>query len=122
MNIDRVFESLSIIIETLSDDKGRIMCRKELDVLIQALERLEAFEKLQEEIGMDLLLALKCLLADKIYFISARTNRVEYKSPTARSLKYKSMIFAFDNTNVEFKDYGKTWALTKEELKKDNSE
>ena len=115
--MEKVFKALSIIIEILSDDKGRLMCRKELDVLMQALQRLEAFEKLQEEIGMDVLLALKCLLADKIYFISARTNRVEYKSPTASSLKYKSMIFAFDNTIVEFKDYGKTWALTREELK-----
>lgn len=114
--MSKVFKALGIIIEILTNDKGHVMCKKELDVLIQALQRLADLEKLQEEIGMDLLLALKCLLADNIYFISAKTNRVEYKSPTATSLKHKSIIFAFDSTIVEFKDYGKTWALTKEEL------
>lgn len=43
--MEKVFKALGIIIETLSNDKGHIMCRKELDVIIQALTELNAIKE-----------------------------------------------------------------------------
>lgn len=79
-------------------------------------EKIKELENIEQELGVDLITILKGLLADKLYFKSNKTGKIEFKRPTASSIKYKSIIFAFDNTVVEFKDYGKTWALTKDEL------
>jgi len=46
MKTDRVYEAFCTIIETLSNDKGRVMCRKELDILGQALQRLDKYEQI----------------------------------------------------------------------------
>ena len=80
------------------------------------LDKLGRLEDIEEELGIDLVTLSKASFAEALYFKSDKTNRIEYKPFTAMSIKYKTIIFGFDSTIVEFKDYGKTWALTKEEL------
>ena len=84
--------------------------------IFKAINKLGRLEDIEEVVGYDLVTILKCLLADELYFRSKKTGQIEFKSPTAISVKCKVIIFAFDNTIVEFKEYGKTFALTREEL------
>ena len=55
MKSDRVYEAFCKIIETLSNDKGRVMCKKELDILGQALQRLDSIDNVNSND------AIKCL-------------------------------------------------------------
>lgn len=82
------------------------------------LNKLGQLEDFEEKLDIDLVTLFKASFAESLYFKSNKTNRIENKPFTAMSIKYKTIIFGFDSTIVEFKDYGKTWALTKEELEK----
>ncbi len=85
--MSKEFEALSIIIETLSNDKGRVMCRKELDVLIQALERLESIE------NADPSTALECLEEiSKEEVLFKNRNTIYMGGEKSNSFTYKDTI------------------------------
>ena len=83
------------------------------------IDKLGQLEDIEDELGIDLITLFKVLNADKVY------NR-QYGYYDLCSIDIKEKTIWFDNEKVVdkkpidtllLKDYGKTWALTKEELK-----
>ena len=92
--------------------------------------KLEQLEDLEEEIGIDFITLFKAL-KNGIYlkFGSEKITGVYYEHrailPRHFDKDYKGYFIDLQlelsiNFNFYFKDYGKTWALTKEELENDN--
>jgi hypothetical protein len=101
-----------------NDVKGAFISMK----MMSALWKLADFEDLEEELGIDLLTLFKAMNEGawfkdprynhkgEIYFSEAEL----YKSPQGKE-KY-SLYETTRRFNFRLKDYGRTWALTKEEL------
>ena len=98
------------------------------NIIYDDLSRLEQLDSIKEELGIDLI-TLFNVLNDGFYF--------KYKDKIINSNDYVCEIrvnlrgnwgcniisnkLAFILLSIKFKDYGKTWALTKEELEKLNN-
>ena len=91
--------------------------------------KLEQLEDIEEKLGIDLLTLFKAL-KNGIYlkFGSEKNTGVYYEHrailPRHFDKDYKGYFIDLQlelsiNFNFYFKDYGKTWALTKEELEED---
>ena len=85
----------------------------------QAFAKLSAFEDLEEELGIDLTKLFEILKSENIY-----ANGKRYDN--SNSLSYMGNSWLIFNHQAKqcfhFKDYGKTWALSKEELTPSNTE
>ena len=86
--------------------------------------KLELLENLEEELGIDLITLFKAL---KQKFVFHKENvKIELIGIHFKSIKSNELyLFGFVEDTVHavylsLKDYGKTWALTKEELENDN--
>lgn len=87
----------------------------------QELEnKLGQLEDIEEELGIELIAFFKYLSAKEVFFIN---DFNEVQRAVVRSIDKKGLIVfeeAFSwgecDFTLYFKDYGKTWALTKEEL------
>ena len=85
------------------------------------VEKLGKLEDAEEELGIDLIKLFKAL-KDGIYFkhnyYGIEHKQVSYITRTALVYRYSSWGDDDDIhfTYYDYKDYGKTWALTKEEL------
>ena len=84
------------------------------------LKRLAKIDELLEELGIELLTLFKAL--DGIYYRFSKKGEIhKMKVPMLRKIdgEYCWICPTWMTTtwmNVKVKDYGKTWALTKEEL------
>ena len=85
--------------------------------------KLELLENLEEELGIDLITLFKAL---KQMFVFHKENvEIELIGIHFKSIKSNELyLFGFVKDTVHavylnLKDYGKTWALTKEELEDD---
>lgn len=106
----------------IGDENHTIKCKETIE---KDLERLEKYKSIEEEIGIDLITLFKAVKND-FYF--------KYKDKIISSNDYSFLTRAnirgdwvldiiSDNLSlllIKLKDYGKTWALTKEELENDN--
>ena len=85
-----------------------------IEIVEQDLDRLEKLEDLEEELGIDLLMLFKAF-KDGIYSRDYGYLLVEHFV-----LKHEKQLHCKPLRIVEYrfalKDYGKTWALTREEL------
>ena len=105
-------------IKTLSYCKQHITIQEWCNIIEQDLDRLEELKDLEEEIGIDLITLFKAL-----------KNGIWIK----KKGKIKNLLFFYENVNlyedylyicpvdiyderVCINQYGKTWALTREEL------
>ena len=86
--------------------------------------KLELLEDIEEELGIDLITLFKAL---KQMFVFHKENvKIELIGIHFKSIKSNELyLFGFVEDTVHavylsLKDYGKTWALTKEELENDN--
>lgn len=85
--------------------------------------KLGQLEDIEEELGIDLITLFKALKNGVYYFVSG-TQLIKdyvwlvdnYMSIGTRDKLSYSFMTAFERQTLLFKDYGKTWALTKEEL------
>ena len=99
---------------SVSEDK-----HKELRGII---EQLLPYAELEEEFGFDLSLFKKVLLGDKngICFWSSNDNSPRPVGPYRMNIDFSNLRFYsrgdYWSVVYYFKDYGKTWALTQEEL------
>ncbi len=99
----------------------------DLDYLKLIYDKLGQLEDIEEEIGIDLITLLKAQRQDKIYY---KGYQFDYKIKECTVI-YGSWIYRKGNlvyvlflnymdwscgVQVYATDYGKTWALTKEEL------
>ena len=96
------------------------------DIIKLDLERLEKLEEIEEELGIDLLTLFKALRQDYIYYKHhyGWDDRYKINKEYIQGLKYvddNTPVFWTDDYGEEhmvyIKEYGKTWALTREELK-----
>ena len=103
--------------------------RYEHDLFKDIYCKLQYLEDIEEELGIDLLTLFKAL-KNGIYlkFGSEKNIGVYYEHtailPRHFDKDYKGYFIDLQlelsiNFNFYFKDYGKTWALTKEELEED---
>ena len=123
---------LELICEAKSvniDERRVCFLRK---IIEKDLDILEEYRKIEEELGIDLLTLFKAL-KNGIYlkFGSEKNIGVYYEHtailPHHFDKDYKGYFIDLQlelsiNFNFYFKDYGKTWALTKEELEEDFKE
>jgi len=91
------------------------------------LDKLSQLEDIEEELGIDLITLFKALKYGVYYFpigIQELTRDCVYLMDNDMSvgprekLSY-SFITVFERQTLFFDDYGKTWALTREELEDD---
>ena len=99
---------------SISGKKG-----KAYGMVKKAIDKLGQLEDVEEKLGIDLVTLFKAM-KDGVY-ISDGHNNIEYQSPSF--LRFTDCFFQietddglYDSIHL-YKDYGKTWALTKEELK-----
>lgn len=110
------------------------------NVIEQALKENEQYKAIEQELGIDLITFIKlleCQYARTTIFVktSPRAKKVEMKEKLelfadlkTKSMKVKSvaryptwdteLVYRGCYHSYDFKDYGKTWALTREELEK----
>ena len=90
--------------------------------LRNVIEKLLPYTELEETFGFDLSIFETVLLGDKngICYWSANDNNPQPVGPYRMSIDFSNLRFCsygdFWSVVFYFKDYGKTWALTKEEL------
>ena len=95
----------------------------------QCVDKLGQLEDIEDELGIDLITLLKGKtfeeLFNEVWIKDIRTNKKGERIPythKARIYSYDKYLLIYDNdcndcvNRFEIKDYGKTWALTKEEL------
>lgn len=84
---------------------------------------LKEYKQIEEELGIDLITLFKALKNGVYYFTNGNQLTKDYvylsdnyiNIGTHDKLSY-SFMTAFGRETLLFKDYGKTWALTKKEL------
>lgn len=86
------------------------------------LTKLGQLEDLEKELGIDLLTLFKVIKEDQIYF--KFFNEIQCWSPIKIELRKRNIYFARQvgghyASRQPLSNYGKTWALTKEELEND---
>lgn len=91
------------------------LTRKTTD--IEAIKaKLATLEDIEEQIGFDLATLLKALLDGVYYSYGEYRNHIKFAYPSLSDLFELSVD---DDTTLYLKDYGVTWALTKEELEEE---
>lgn len=97
------------------------------NIIYDDLSRLEQLDGIKEELGIDLTILFKALRDGVFINESGIVNEIDliYKDDI-KSIEHQpcwGFISNDDEIKVffEFKDYSKTWALTKEELEKLNN-
>ena len=128
MNSKEALKELEIATKWSSDEDidkdlynlwGNIACR----TIKKDLDRLEEYKKFEEELGIDLITLFKALKNGVYYFSYDGQLMHDYVILTDNyidvgahdKLSYSLMTF-LEKRTLLFTDYGKTWALTKEEL------
>jgi len=84
------------------------------DLLDQEQKELIEYKTLEQELGIDLLIFVKAILIG-FYYKDVSSHNIPYIG-FARGKRIDKNYFRVNNHPFYFKDYGKTWALTKEEL------
>ena len=85
-------------------------------------DKLGQLEDIEEELGIDLITLFKALLNGVYYKGAYGTNnygKIVYQERPTILFEVANELYCFKPTFFDFiyfKDYGKTWALTKEEL------
>lgn len=91
-----------------------------------ALEKLSKLEDVEEKLGIDLIPLLTALTNGYVFWKDDNSiYKIQIDSITNCCLKVNTWYYVDSSTivkrygdefTIDFKDYGKTWALTKEEL------
>ena len=94
------------------------------DIIKQDLNKLDKYKQLEEELGIDLFILFEAL-SNGIYYKSFNGD-IDYLSKRVLTLSYSYCFYIwveghrkFDGLLIDFKDYGKTWSLRKEDLEDD---
>lgn len=82
----------------------------------QAIQKLGQLEDIEEELGIEFITLFKALF-EGFYYKDAFGNIEYFSKELLKLIREKN---DFNKVIEEFKNYGKTWALTKEELEKCN--
>lgn len=104
----------------------RYFCAKQADEFdgsefIEANQKLGQLEDIEDELGIDLVTLFKILRTGGYIYVKncKGINYWHVESLKQRGLNKQWYITYSNNVRVKLKDYGETWALTKEELLND---
>ena len=91
---------------------------KKDDMLYNAIQKLGQLEDIEEELGIDLILFFKVLKSENLYW---KWEDGKIREADGKSFNFEKKTIDLYNDSWErfigyIADYGKTWALTKEEL------
>lgn len=126
------------------DFKGELVevYEKEVNAIEKDLETLEQYKNIEEELGIDLITLFKALKdgvwTKRLFYDSEwrryhtfeKANVIEKKPIAIKTIccpdwtfknQHQEFVFEVQGSifyDLRLRDYGKTWALTKEELKK----
>ena len=104
---------------TKEDEKfGYYYNGREDEIEFDVLNKLCQLEDIEDELGIDLITLFKAN-NEGAYFkedLRPYIANIDLKHKCVRLVKHYEAENDFDCHYVMFKDYGKTWALTKEEL------
>lgn len=89
---------------------------KEECVISECSSKLGQLEDIEEELGIDLITLFKAL-GNKIVIKNDKYHYVDFEDVEQDT--NGDYLFNLVDGSYYFKDYGKTWALTKEELEND---
>ena len=81
------------------------------------IDKLSQLENIEEELGIDLIILFKALkngIVDKIPL--GQNYAYTTITPDRISIEFKDKCLRKRSEKFYFKDYGKTWALTREQL------
>lgn len=106
------------------DYNGKKTYREGIFVKSGGEKKLLDIEKVEEELGIDLITLFHLFKGRNVYFRCPHREGIFCDTPYVnldgmRRGKYffeASATFVTDSHSYSFKDYGKTWALTREEL------
>lgn len=109
----------------IGDENHTIKCK---EIIEKDLDRLESLKDIEEELGIDLItlfnIERQLNTKEKIWFKieDEIEENFRFDSYYIIDLKHKAFVkIEYEPLDyLYFKDYGKTWALTKEELEDDN--
>ena len=102
--------------------RNKLITPNEIDNSIY--KKLKILEDIEEELGIDLITLFKALI--QMFVFHKENVKIELIGIHFKSIKSNELyLFGFVEDTVHavylsLKDYGKTWALTKEELENDN--
>ena len=108
---------------SIGDENHAIKCKK---IIEKDLDKLEEYKSIEEEIGIDLINAVelcKQVNSKKVVYTKERWGIDTIKIINELDIElfnhrlYKNVGGAY--VSLDLYDYGKTWALTKEELEDD---
>ena len=112
-----------------NDYCGAIVPNEHHNSIKPCIIKLGQLEDVEEELGIDLITLFKAMKTEvPLYYIDEDNNIIEFKCFCDEysyhykeiDLKHEAIGVYTDVCHLEkhlyFKDYGKTWALTKEEL------
>ena len=100
------------------DQKGNLTKVDYIEIKDKKLaeEKLCQLEDIEEELGIDLTTLFKAL-KNGIYYIDEHIQiKIIFSDDNRLYITNNAIMVYATKTWLEFKDYGKTWALTKEEL------
>lgn len=87
------------------------------DVVKDLYCKLKQLEDIEEELGIDLITLFKALQNGVWYKDYKDNDKIKFTDDIEENMKCKELIVPAKYTiiGLNFRDYGKTWALTKEE-------
>ena len=81
----------------------------------QIIKELCEYKDIEEELGIDLITLFKVFSGKDIFIKESYTGEIINRGSFYPNVKYKEIHDGY-SWHLKFEDYGKTWALTKEEL------
>lgn len=126
--MDRLTERVDMTHEYEYGANG--FCCTDAEQLIKVYDKLGRLEDIEDKLGVDIVRLYKALTRNIIYYKNEISNEIDECECVYSSItKYENNIYAFmllikklnneESYMVATIDYGKTWALTKEELEDD---
>ena len=92
--------------------------RNEVDIISKDLDLFEEYRKIEEELGVDLITLFTALEKGVWYKDYKDNDKIKFTDYIEENMKCKELIVPAKYTiiGLKFRDYGKTWALDKEEF------
>lgn len=88
---------------------------EELSTELDSIHKLGQLEDIEDELGIDLITLYKCFVSTKFYVKNLFNEILEVKSDVVRFDIGNGYVY-FGTDYCPLSSYGKTWALTREEL------
>lgn len=112
-DLDTLEEILKVHKHLLDHDYSTLP-KEDFDLLF---EKVEQYKDIEKELGIDLATLYKCFKSTKFYVKNLFNEIIEVKSDIVRFDMGNGYVY-FGADYCPLSSYGKTWALTREELEK----